>query len=109
MSFLRRLAAGTFSMRFPFVRRFAMVSSVSFGRVCLRLSAAFRHRLGEVREQDREPQPEGDLSREERPPPPAASSWMKPIVVRGCRLHDEHDRVLIRIRDQAFAKESTTA
>ncbi len=67
-SFLRRLAAGTCSS-WP-----AAGESVGdrFGsglpqRLGLRLPAAFGHGLGEIREQDREPQPEGDLTREERP------------------------------------------
>ena len=64
-------------------------------RVCLRLAAALRHRLGEVGEQDREPQPEGDLSREERP-----SGARRQFLDEDDRreeaadLDDEHHRVL---------------
>jgi hypothetical protein len=43
-------------------------------RVRLRLAARFGHRFGEVREQDREPQPKGDLHAEACVPAPAQMS-----------------------------------
>jgi hypothetical protein len=63
--------------------------------VCLRLAAALRHGFREVREQHREPQPEGDLSCEQR-----VSSATGEFLDEHCSrqeaagLDDEHHRVL---------------
>ena len=64
-------------------------------RVGLRLAAAFGHRLGEVREQHREPEPEGDLAGEQRLSG-AASQLLDEDDRReqAADLDDEHHRVL---------------
>ena len=64
-------------------------------RLGLGLAAPLRHRLGEVREQHREPQPERDLAREER----LAASRDELLDEHDGRqdtpdLDDEHDRIL---------------
>ena len=78
--------------------------------VRLRLAAALSHRFGEVGEQHREPEPEGDLACEEGAARASRSSWTKTIVVR--RLPTSTMNItgfLIWIRGSSFQNESTIA
>ena len=93
---LRRLAAGTFSIRSPADQpvRDGLGPRLA-QRVGLRLAAALGHRLGEVGEQHREPEPERHLSGEQRRSR-SASQFLDEDDRReeAADLDDEHHRVL---------------
>ena len=74
-------------------------------RVGLRLAASLGHRLGEVREQHREPEPEDDLEREAEVPPPVTRSRMKMTVVSAATTSTTNmTGFLISTRGSSLAK-----
>ena len=64
------------------IQGFAWLSVRVFAGLCLGLAAAFRHRLGEIGKEDREPQPKDDLKSKTMSSPPPISSLTKMTVVR---------------------------
>ena len=110
---LRRL--GRHDDGFASCRRRACLATVSVlrlaQRVGLRLAAPFGHRFGEVREEHREPEPQGDLEIEAVPRRAATdvAQTASSVVTTLPDLDDEHDRVLHHPRGLSFMNASPSA